>query len=100
MAAHLGKTIRELNELMTADELIEWQAFDQIDPIGGYRSDLQAAMIAMCSAKGADTTINDFMVVDPNPMTAEQREQHEIMQRHAELEQSTARMAAMFNKDD
>ncbi len=99
MAAHLGKTIRELNELITTDELIEWQAFDQLDPIGGYRSDLQAAMIAMCTAKSKDTTLSDFLVVDPNPMTDKQREQHEIQQQHAKLEQSTARMAAMFDKD-
>lgn len=84
---------------MTTEELIEWQAFDQLDPIGGYRSDLQAAIIAMWTAKSKDKTINDFMAIDPNPMTVEQKAQHEIMQRHAELEQSTARMAAMFNKD-
>lgn len=73
-------------------------AFDQLDPIGGYRGDIQAAMLAMIATKNPDAKLDDFIVVDPNPMTAEQREQYEIEKRKAELEASTARMALLFEQ--
>lgn len=98
MAAHLGKTVRELRESLTPDELIEWLAFDQLDPIGGYRGDLQAAMISAATVGTKDAKLKDFMVVDPNPMTTKQREQYEVEQQRAELEQSTARMASLFDE--
>lgn len=84
---------------MTHDELVEWQAFDQVDPIGGYRGDLQAAMVAMFTVKNPEAKITDFLVVDPEPMTPEQLERREEQIQREKLEQSTARMAAMFEKD-
>lgn len=98
MAAHLGKTVRELTSQISTDELIEWQAFDILDPIGGYRHDLNTALLAKIGSGNKDSDLRDFFLVDPYPMTDEQREQHnQAVQREA-LEQSAQRMAAMFEK--
>lgn len=69
----MGKTVAELNETMTIDELREWQAFDSVDPIGGHRGDVQAAMIALASCGSKDAKLSDFILFDRVPMTAEQR---------------------------
>lgn len=63
---------------MSIDELRAWQAFDHIDPIGGYRGDLQSAIIAQQIAVWSGhckelPPLKDFLAVDPNPMTPEQR---------------------------
>lgn len=62
---------------MTIDELREWQAFDQVNPVGDYRLDLNFAklgqQIAIWSGYCKDTpTLKDLLVVDPFPMTQEQ----------------------------
>ncbi len=51
----------------------EWQAYDAIDPIGGYRGDLQAALIAQQVAARPGSKLTDYLVVDPNPRTPEQQ---------------------------
>lgn len=90
--------MRELTAQISADELIEWQAFDLLDPIGGYRHDLNTALLAKISSGNKVSPLRDFFAVDPYPMTDEQREQHnQAVQREA-LEQSAERMAAMFEK--
>lgn len=71
-------------------------AFDELDPIGGYRGDLNAAIIAQSQNGGP---LKDYIIIDPFPMTDEQREQYELEQQRIKLEQSTQRMAAMFTKD-
>ena len=100
LAGHLGKTVAELSATLSIDELKEWRAFDRVDPIGGYRGDLQAALIAYVQAGGKDSKLSDYLVVDPNPMTNEQRIEHERQQHIVELHQQTERLKAMFEKDN
>ena len=38
--------LAELQQTLSAAELVEWMAFYRIDPWGGYRADLGAAMVA------------------------------------------------------
>lgn len=98
MAAHLGKTVRELTSQISTDELIEWQAFDILDPIGGYRHDLNTALLAKIGSGNKDSALRDFILIDPYPMTDEQREQHDQALQRDALAQSTQRMVAMFEK--
>lgn len=45
MALAMGRTREELLATITARELIEWQVFDSIEPIGDRRADLRAGSI-------------------------------------------------------
>lgn len=47
MALALGKTVGELSSSLSSRELMEWMAFDSMEPIGDRRGDLQNAML-MC----------------------------------------------------
>jgi hypothetical protein len=38
--------VRELLERVESAELSEWMAYDQLDPFGNYRGDLQSAIVA------------------------------------------------------
>ena len=80
LAGHLGKTVAELSATLSITEFNEWIAFDRVDPIGGYRGDLQAAIVARAMAGGE---IKDHILVDPFPMTEEQKEQQEKARREA-----------------
>ncbi len=42
----MGRTVRELLGAMDSRELSEWMAFDLVEPIGGRRGDIQAAIVA------------------------------------------------------
>ncbi|UZA25230.1 DUF4035 domain-containing protein [Moraxella bovis] len=94
LAGHLGKTVGELERTMTAREFAEWQAYDRLDPIGGYRGDIQSAVIACAMAGGKPS---DYIVIDPNPMTDDEREAYELEQRKAELQAQVERTLAMFS---
>lgn len=39
-------TVRRLLEEIGNDELVEWQAYDRIDPFGSWRGDVQAGIVA------------------------------------------------------
>ncbi|MGP9691056.1 phage tail assembly protein T [Psychrobacter sp. AOP30-A2-5] len=63
---------------MSIDELREWQAFDSVNPIGDYRMDLNFALLAqkIISWSGhckEAPSIKDLLVIDPFPLTNEQR---------------------------
>ena len=60
-------------------ELRAWQAFDSIDPIGGYRGDLQAATIARHIAIWSGhckepPSMRELLAIDPYPLTPEQQQ--------------------------
>ena len=64
LAGHLGMTVAQLKSSMDIEELAHWMAYDQIDPIGGYRQDINFAMLANVSAKIAgveDTKLSDYL---------------------------------------
>ncbi len=79
---------------MSASELSEWLAYDRLDPIGGYRGDIQSAVIACAMAGGKPS---DYLIIDPNPMTDEEREAYELEQQKAELQAQMERTLAMFS---
>ncbi len=63
---------------MSIDELREWQAFDSVSPIGDYRMDLNfaglAQQIAVWSGHCKEVpSLKDLLVIDPFPLTNEQR---------------------------
>lgn len=63
---------------MGIDELREWQAFDSVNPIGDYRTDLNFAALAQQIALWSGhckeiPSLKDLLVIDPFPLTDEQR---------------------------
>ena len=87
----------ELERTMTAHEFAQWRAYARLDPIGGYRGDIQAAVIACAMAGGKPS---DYLIIDPNPMTDEEREAYELEQQKAELQAQMERTLAMFHRLD
>lgn len=63
----MGRTVEELLGAISSRELTEWIAFDQVEPIGDRRGDLQAGVVAATvanvnRAKGARAyLVTDFM---------------------------------------
>lgn len=90
-------TVLQLSSEMTSSELTEWMAYDRFDPIGGFRQDLQTAHLLYAKLGGGDKKISDFLPVDPNPMTDEQRAEIEKQRMLDELQSQTQRMIAMFD---
>lgn len=89
----------EIDALVSMDELRAWQAFDSIDPIGGYRGDLQAATIAqhiaIWSGHCKETPpLTELLPIDPYPMTPEQREAADRAKAKAQSEAYTASLIA------
>lgn len=96
MAGHLGKTVGELERTLTVAEFAEWVAYDELDPIGGYRTDLGFALLAYLQAGDKDKTIHDFLLIDPNPMTEEEKQEFDQRQLEAQARQEVQAMIAMF----
>ncbi|MFB6347889.1 phage tail protein [Moraxella sp. ZJ142] len=94
LAGHLGKTVGELESSLSIAEFAEWQAFDQLDPIGGFRGDLQAAIVAASMGGGK---LSDYLVIDPNPMTDEMREEYEYRQRLQQLTDEQNALIQVFS---
>ncbi|ELA08733.1 hypothetical protein MOMA_09246 [Moraxella macacae 0408225] len=95
LAGHLGKTVSELERTLSVHEFAEWQAYDRLDPFGGYRGDIQSALVAHAIAGGK---LSDYIIIDPNPMTDDERKAHELEQQKAELQRQMERTLAMFNR--
>lgn len=81
--------------MMTVREFAEWQAYDHLDPIGGYRGDIQSAVIACAMAGGK---LSDYIIIDPHPMTDDERQAHTLAQQRAELQAQVERTMAMFER--
>lgn len=79
-------------------EFTEWAAYDDIDPIGGYRTDLGFALLAYLSAGNKDKSLQDFLVIDPNPMTDDERQVWESEQHAQQARAEVQAMIAMFAK--
>lgn len=95
----MGKTVRELKYLLDDDELIQWMAYDQIDPIGGYRQDVNFAMLADVTAKCAgadDSKISDYIVFDPDPVDDDELERREQSEQIAKWQAQTLEMQRYF----
>lgn len=83
---------------MTAREFAEWQAYDSIDPIGGYRTDLGFALLAYIQAGDKNSKISDYLLIDPNPKTDDEYLAHEQAQNAIQARKQVADLIAMFNK--
>lgn len=81
-------------------ELAEWRAYDMIDPIGGYRTDLNFAMLAYLQAGDKDKSVQDFLIIDPHPMTDEEREVYEQAEWENQARQEVQAMIAMFKRSE
>lgn len=59
----LGWSVAELNERMSAYEMLRWEILEQIDPWGPRRGDYQAAVIAWAIANvlGGKTPFKKIM---------------------------------------
>lgn len=94
----MGRTVGELENELSAAEFAEWQAFDRLDPFGGYRQDLQTAHILAAKYADKNSTLADFLPVDPYPMTDEQREAFELEKARREIEAQQAALIAQFER--
>ncbi|QBH97156.1 DUF4035 domain-containing protein [Limnobaculum zhutongyuii] len=61
LALRMGRTLSELRQHMSANELMMWAEYDRISPIGDVRGDYQAAQIvsALYGSQGVDVSIQD-----------------------------------------
>ena len=59
----MGCTVRELQQRMDSREFSEWLAFNQLDPIGAWRADLNSATVCAVigAAHGGKGRIADYM---------------------------------------
>lgn len=99
----MGRTVGELDACLSYEEFIEWQAYDRLDPIGGYRLDLQTAHLLYAHYRfmgGSEdkACVGDFLPVNPNPMTNEQKERLEAERHKAELDACMTRLVAGLAK--
>lgn len=63
LALRLGKTVHEICNQISAEELFLWQAYDRESPLGDQRADVLAAIGAAASfqAQGAKVTALDLL---------------------------------------
>lgn len=86
LALALGRTVRELEDGMTARELRDWVVYYDLEPFGAARDNLHAGIIASVIAnqyqrKGAQPiTPADFMLV-----SREERRQRSLARGVAQL---------------
>lgn len=95
LALQLGKTVSELSNELSNDELIEWIAYDRIDPFGNYRMDAQFAQVLQLATTwmtGKSEPLKDYLFVDPHPVSPEVAAERE---REAEIERLKAETQAM-----
>ena len=65
LALALGRTVRELQAELTAEEFAEWMAYHSISPIGDERADLRAGIVAsaVVNSRGGRSRPLDFMPI-------------------------------------
>jgi len=89
-------TVRELLSRVDSRELAEWVAYNSLDPIGNFRSDLQSGIIASTIAnvnRGKNTSPfspHDFMPVLDKPTKVDSVD---------EMKATMMRAVSIINKD-
>ncbi|MFH1732454.1 MAG: hypothetical protein ABIF82_12505 [Planctomycetota bacterium] len=73
LALALGKTVDQLGREMTSRELVEWMAFDSIEPFGAWRDDFRIAH-ALTSVYGG-RPIDYMPLKEDREQTLEEQEQ-------------------------
>lgn len=92
-------TVAQLKSSMDIEELVHWMAYDQIDPIGGYRQDVNFAMLAHVNRRIAgdeDSKLSDYLVFDPDPVDEEERERREQAEQIAKWQAQALEMQQYF----
>ena len=89
-------TVRQLTAQLSEDELAEWIAYDSLDPIGGYRSDMQTALLAYMQSGDSNASLSDFLLFDPDPVSEEEQTQREEEAYQAKLRQQAQAMQDYF----
>ncbi|WP_223182319.1 DUF4035 domain-containing protein [Pseudomonas lundensis] len=86
LSLRLGKTLQEICNNLSAEELFLWQAYDRESPLGDQRADVLAAITAAASfqAQGAKVTALDLLPTwRPEPQDAEeQAEGEELLKKY------------------
>lgn len=77
---------------------MQWQAYYEIDPFGGYRSDLGFALLAYLQAGDKDKSIHDFVLIDPNPMTEQEHHQYTQTQNQIQAQDDIQKMLGLFGR--
>lgn len=98
LALALGRTVGELENSLSYDEFIQWQAYDCLDPFGGYRQDIQTAHLLYAKLGNDDNNISDFLPIDPNPMTDKMREAYEATKAEQALQKQSEALMCMFDR--
>lgn len=81
---------------MSYQEFMEWVAYDRLDPIGGYRQDLNTALLAMMQSSDPNAKLSDFILIDPNPISEEMAQEQELQAYKEQQEAQKQRLIAMF----
>lgn len=89
-------TVGQLTAQLSEEELVEWQAYDRLDPIGAYRSDVQTALLAYMQSGSKDATLDDFILFDPEPRPLEEIEEEEKEAQKAKLQAQAQAMKEYF----
>lgn len=89
-------TVGQLTAQLSEEELVEWIAYDRLDPIGNYRSDVQTALLAYMQSGSKDATLDDFILFDPDPVSDEECQEQERQAHEAKLKEQTEAMKAYF----
>lgn len=89
-------TVGQLTTQLSEDELAEWVAYDRLDPIGNYRSDMQTALLAYMQSGSKDATLDDFILFDPEPRPLDEIEQQEKEAQKAKLQAQAQAMKEYF----
>ena len=80
LALRLGKTLQEICNQLSAEELFLWQAYDRESPLSDQRADVLAAITAAASfqAQGAKVTALDLLPTwRVEPQEADEQEEGE-----------------------
>lgn len=85
-------TVTQIRATMPASELVEWLAYDQLDPIGSRRSDIQTALLAKMQSASETAKIDDFILFDLHPKTDEELQQEQYERRVAEVNEQADRL--------
>ena len=88
---------------MSIDELREWQAFDRVNPIGDYRTDLNFASLVQQVAAWSGhckevPSLKELLAVDPFPLTNEQRAAENAAQDAARSQNYTESLIATLKR--
>ena len=67
----MGRTVQELQAVMTAKEFAEWKAFDKLEPFGDERADIRAAVLGALVIKAAGGSSTELLDLVPTLMASE-----------------------------